>query len=316
MRLNRRLALGASLLALVVSACTTGGGSSSSPSATNAASGSPSASKPTITIGSADFYESALVGEIYAQALEAKGYTVERKFNLGARALTNKGLQDGNLDVMPEYIGSEARELKATATGDPQATAKNLADALKPLGLALLDIAPGQDQNGFAVRQETADKFNLATMSDAAKVADQLNWGLPPECSTNPSCGDALKSAYGIDVGKVKVTKLAPCSTAMAQALNSSSIDVAELCTTQPDIESFNFVLLQDDKQSQAADNMAPIVRQSVLDKAPSDFAETLNAVSAKLTTEALTKMGVAVAVNHQKPEDVAGSFLTDNALK
>ena len=112
MRRFRMLALGASVLALVLSACSTGGGSSSSASA----------SKPKVIIGSANFYESALVGEIYAQALEAKGFTVDRKFNFGTRALTNAALKSGQLNLMPEYIGSDASTLKATATGDPQAT--------------------------------------------------------------------------------------------------------------------------------------------------------------------------------------------------
>jgi Periplasmic glycine betaine/choline-binding (lipo)protein of an ABC-type transport system (osmoprotectant binding protein) len=310
MRIGRKLALGASLLALLVSACTTGGGSSTSPTG-----GSPATSKPKIVVGSADFYESALVAEIYAQALEAKGYTVERKLNVGARQATNAALKSGDLNLMPEYIGSEARELKATATGDPVATAANLKAALKPLGLTVLDIAPGQDQNGFVVRQETADQYSLKTVSDLAKVADKVKWGLPGECSTNPSCGPALKTAYGIDIGKLRVTKLDACSAAMATALSSSNIDVAELCTTQPDIEKFNLVLLEDDKQSQAADNMAPVVRQDLLDKAPSDFADTLNAISAKLTTDTLTKLGVKVAVDHQKPEDVAKQFLADSGL-
>lgn len=312
MRIYRTLALGASVLALLVSACTTGGGSSTSPSGSAPAS---TAEKPKVTVGSAAFYESALVAEIYAQALEAKGYTVERKLNVGARDATNAALKSGELNLMPEYIGSEARELKAEATGDPDTTAANLKAALEPLGLTVLDIAPGQDQNGFVVRQETADEHSLTTVSDLAKVADQLKWGLPGECSTNPSCGQALKDSYGIDIGTLDVTKLDACSAAMAQALTSSNIDVAELCTTQPDIESFNLVLLQDDKQSQAADNMAPVVRQDLLDAAPDDFAETLNAVSAKLTTDALTKMGVAVAVDHQNAEDVAKQFLEDNGL-
>ncbi len=310
MRIGRKLALGASLLALLVSACTTGGGSSTSPTG-----GSPAASKPKIIVGSADFYESALVAEMYAQALEAKGYTVERKLNVGARQATNAALKSGDINLMPEYIGSEARELKATATGDPAATATNLKTALQPLGLTVLDIAPGQDQNGFVVRQETADTYTLKTVSDLAKVADKVKWGLPGECSTNPSCGPALNTAYGIDISKLRVTKLDACSAAMATALSSSNIDVAELCTTQPDIEKFNLVLLDDDKQSQAADNMAPVVRQDLLDKAPADFAATLNAISAKLTTEVLTKLGVKVAVDHQKPEDVAKQFLTDSGL-
>lgn len=314
MRTYRKLALGASVLALLVSACTTGGGSSTSASPSGSVPAS-TAVKPKVVVGSADFYESALVAEVYAQALEGKGYTVERKLNIGARQVTNAALKSGELNLMPEYIGSEARELKATATGDPDATAANLKAALAPLGLTVLDIAPGQDQNGFVVRQETADQHSLASLSDLAKVADQLKWGLPKECSTNPSCGQALKDSYGIDVSKLQVTKLDPCGSAMAQALTSSNIDVAELCTTQPDIESFNLVLLDDDKQSQSADNMAPIVRQDLLDAAPSDFAETLNAVSAKLTTEQLTKMNVAVAVDHQDPAKVAEQFLKDSGL-
>jgi osmoprotectant transport system substrate-binding protein len=318
MRLYRTIALGASLLALLISACTTGGGNSSQAPDLAGGTASPTAAsaaaKPSVTIGSANFYESALVGEIYAQALEAKGYTVERKFNLGARSVTNEALQKGQLDLMPEYIGSEARELKAEATGDPQQTAQNLEKALEPLGLQLLDIAPGQDQNGFVVRQETADQYSLKTISDLAKVADKVTWGLPAECETNPSCGKALKDAYGVDIATLNVKKLDACSSEIAVALNSKAIDVAELCTTQPDIERFNFVLLDDDKQSQAADNMAPIVRKELLDKAP-DLAETLNAVSAKLTTETLTKMGAKVAVDHAKPEEVAKQFLTDNGL-
>jgi osmoprotectant transport system substrate-binding protein len=305
MRRFRMLALGASVLALVVSACSTGGGSSSSASA----------SKPKVIVGSANFYESALVAEIYAQALEAKGFTVDRKLNLGARSLTNAALKSGQINLMPEYIGSEARELKATATGDPKATFDALKAALDPLGLTVLNYAPGADQNGFAVRKETADQYSLKTMSDAAKVADKLKWGLPPECSANPSCGQALKVAYGIDVTKVQWVKLAPCSPVMATALNTSKVDVAELCTTQPDIARFNFVLLTDDKQSQSADNMAPVLRKDLVAAGGSLLTDTLNAVSAKLTTDGLTQMGVKVNVNQQKITDVAKQFLKDNSI-
>jgi len=305
MRRFRMLALGASVLALVLSACSTGGGSSASASA----------SKPKVIIGSANFYESALVGEIYAQALEAKGFTVDRKFNFGTRALTNAALKSGQLNLMPEYIGSDATELKAKATGDPQATFDALKAALDPLGLTVLQFAPGADQNGFAVRKETADTLSLKTLSDAGKVANQLKWGLPPECSTNPSCGQALKDAYGVDITAVQWVKLAPCSVAMATALNSKKVDIGEFCTTQPDIARFNFVLLQDDKQSQSADNMAPVLRQDLLTAGGSVLSDTLNAVSAKLTTDQLTQMGVKVDVNKENPATVAKQFLQDNSL-
>lgn len=307
MRKYRGVALGASVLVLLISACTTGG-SSQSPTASQAA-------KPKVVVGSADFYESTLVAEMYAQALEAKGYTVERKLVLGARKLTNDALKNGQLNLMPEYIGSEARELKAEATGDPEATAANLKKALEPLGLTLLDVAPGQDQNGFVVRQETATKYNLKTLTDLAAVTDKLKWGLPPECKTSPSCHQALLDSYGIDTDKLEVVPLAPCSAPMAEALNSSNVDVAELCTTQPAIQQFNFVLLDDDKRSQPADNMAPVVRKDLLDSAPADFADTLNAISAKLTTDELTALGVDINNNHKTEAEVAKKWLTDNGL-
>jgi osmoprotectant transport system substrate-binding protein len=317
MRRFRMLALGASMLALMVSACSTGGGSSTSPSANTSTSASP-AGKPTIKVGSANFPESQIVGEIYAQALEAKGFKVERKLNLGVRTLTNDALRAGAINLMPEYIGSEATQLGAAATGDPAQTLTNLNAALAKLDtpMVALNYSPGADQNGFVVRKETADQFGLKTLSDAAKVANQLRWGLPPECATNVSCGAALKSAYGIDITAVKEwKKLAPCSVPMAVALNKSVVDVAELCTTQTDIVRFNFVLLQDDKHSQPADNMAPILRKATADQGGAALADALNAVSAKLTTEVLTNLGAQVAIDQKKIEDVAKQFLTDSGL-
>jgi osmoprotectant transport system substrate-binding protein len=184
----------------------------------------------------------------------------------------------------------------------------------------VLDAAPAQDGNGFVVRQETADDLSLVTMSDLAKVANNLKWGLPLECSTNPSCGPGLKSVYGINIATVKnVKNLEACSGEMATALNEGDndrgIDVAELCTTQADIGRYNFVLLQDDKHLIPAENVAPVVRNDLLAAAPDDFETTLNAISAKLTTEELTKLNVQVSVNQESIEDVARQWLADQGL-
>ncbi len=317
MRKFRMLALGASMLALMISACSAGGGGSTSPSA-NTSTGASPAGKPTIKVGSANFPESQIVGEIYAQALEAKGFKVERKLNLGVRTLTNDALRAGAINLMPEYIGTEATQLGAEAAGDPAQTLTNLNAALAKMDTPMiaLDYSPGADQNGFVVRKETADQYKLKTLSDVAKIANQLRWGLPGECATNVSCGAALKSAYGIDITAVKLwKKLDACSQLMAVALNKSVVDVAELCTTQTDIVRFNFVLLQDDKHSQPADNIAPILRKATADQGGAALADSLNAVSAKLTTEALTNLGAQVAIDQKKIEDVAKQFLTDNGL-
>ena len=154
MRRYRTAALGASLLALLVSACTTGG-SSSSPGASEA-------SKPAVTIGSHGFDESVLLAEIYAQALEAHGYTVTRQ-DFGSRALAMPSLDSNAINLVPEYIGSLVRFLDGEATGDTDETMTNLAAVLEPKDLTVLNAAPAQDGDGFVVRQETAGDFGLVT---------------------------------------------------------------------------------------------------------------------------------------------------------
>jgi osmoprotectant transport system substrate-binding protein len=319
MRIYRTLALGAASLALILSACTSGG-SSASPSAgeSQAESSSPAESMvehPSITIGSAGFYESQLMAEIYAQALEAAGYPVERRLGIGTRDETQPAIESGQIDLLPEYIGSELTKLGGTASGDPAATFADLQAALEPLGLTALEAAPAQDQNAFVVRKETADQYSLTTMSDLAAVAGELKWGLPPECETNDLCAGALESAYGITFADLNVEPYGACSAPIAAALNSGVIDVAELCSTQPDIAQFNFVALTDDLQTQPSENLAPIVRTEWLDAAPADFASILNAVSAAMTTEDLTALGVEVAVQQRDVADVATEWLTDNGL-
>jgi osmoprotectant transport system substrate-binding protein len=309
MRIRRMLALGAVLLALVISACTPGGGSTT-PSA------SPAAQKPDITVGSANFDESALVAEIYAQALEAHGYAVERKLELGDRPVLQAALTSGGVNLVPEYLGGLATYLKAEVSSDPQATFDAMQAKLDAEDLIAFDYSPGTDADGWVVRKETADELNLKTMTDIAKVADQLVWGLASFCPTNPDCGPGLKSTYGIDISTLpEVETLSPCSTEMAEALNNSAIDVAQVCTTQPAIQTFNFVLLEDDKGLQPAQNMAPVARKDLADAAPADFADTLNAVSAKLTTDELTKLNVEVSVNQTSFADAATQWLKDQGL-
>lgn len=308
MRTNRRLALGAVLLALTISACTPGGGGTS-PSA------SASAGKPTVTVGSAGFDEAALIAEIYAQALEAHGYTVNRHLEIGERALVQAALDDDEVNLVPEYLGGLGSSLGAAISSDTQATFDAMQAKLAEKNLVALNFSPGTDADGFVVRQETATTLGLATMSDLAKVADQLVWGLAPGCPTNSVCGPGLKTTYGIDISKLQVESLPPCSGQMAQSLNSSAIDVAQVCTTQPDIPTFNFVLLQDDLGLQPAQNIAPVARQDLLDAAPDDFEATLNAVSAKLTTAELTKLNVEVSVKQVSFANAAHQWLTDNGL-
>ena len=329
MRMNRVLALGASMLVLI-SACSTGGGSSNSPAATTAATSaatsaasseaSPSSAgvKAPIKIGSDNFYESVLMAEVYSQVLEKAGYQVDRKFKLGARQARQPALESGQVDLVPEYVGSGLGYYdKTKTTGDGAANAAALQEILKGKGggITVLDIAPGQDSNAFVVRKDTADSLKLAKMSDLAAVQDQIKWGLPADCDTNPLCSGALKD-YGITYPPKSRTALDACDAPMATALQGKAIDLAELCSTQPAIAQFGFVTLEDDKKTQPAENIAPIVRDDYLAKVDAtSFEALLNAASTKMTTDELTKLGVQVAVDHKDVKDVATAWLTANGL-
>jgi osmoprotectant transport system substrate-binding protein len=317
MRLSRKLALGASMLVLL-GACSTGGGSSSVPS-TAASAGGASASDPTIKVGSDGFYEAKLMAEIYAQALEGAGYKVDRTaIGIGARSVSAAAIESGQFDLKPEYIGSGlAFYQKGAQTGDPGANQKALQAILatKGGGITVLDYSPAADQNAFVVRKDTADQFKLSKLSDVAAVQAQLKIGVATDCSTNPICGAALKSAYGIDVSNA--TKLAACDTPMAQALKGKTIDVAELCSTQPDIAVNGWVVLADDKQTQPADNLAPLVRNDLLGKLAdkAGFEKILNAVSAAMDTATLTDLGKQVSVDNKDIAVVAKAWLQAKGL-
>ncbi len=300
MRLNRALALGASLLVLL-SACSTGGGS-----------------KATIKIGSDGFYESNLMAEIYAQALEANGYTVDRTgMAIGARKVSAAALESGQIDLKPEYIGSGLAYYEpGKQTGDPKANATELQNVLngKGGGITVLNYSPAADQNAFVVRADTAAQFHLTKMSDLAAVQAQLKFGVATDCPTNPVCGAALKSAYGLDLSKA--TLLSACDTPMAQALLGKTIDVGELCSTQPDIAVNGWVVLQDDKSTQPADNIAPLVRNDYLAKVDKTAFETiLNNVSAKMDTATLTTLNKEISVDKQDIAAVAKQWLQANGF-
>lgn len=298
MRMFRRLALGASVLALALSACSTGG------------------SGATIKIGSDGFDEARVVAEIYAQALEAKGFTVDRAgIGLGARAVTKAALESGQIDIKPEYIGSGlAAGYGGTATNNSDTNRQGLQDKLTPLKITVLNYTPAQDTNAFVVRKETADQYKLTKMSDTAAVQNDLKWALATDCPTNPLCAKALKDAYGID--QPNATLLDACSGPMANALLNKTVDVAELCSTGPEIITNGWVVLEDDKHTQPADNIAPLVRDDLLAKVDKQkLTDTLNAVSAKIDTTTLAQLYYDVAVNHKDLTVVARDWLKANGF-
>ncbi|HEY3163764.1 MAG TPA: ABC transporter substrate-binding protein [Candidatus Limnocylindrales bacterium] len=323
MRTPRVLALGLTTLVLF-GACSTGASTApstapaSAPASVAPASVVPAsaAAKADIRIGSDNFYESKLMGEIYAQVLENAGYKVERKFALGSRQERIPTMDAGQIDLVAEYVGSGLGFYdKSKISSDGAANAAALQAVLTPKNITVLGISPGQDTNAFVVRAEDATGKNLHKMSDLAAVQDQITWGLPSDCDTNPLCSGALKD-YGINYPPKKRTALGACDVPMAQALQGKAIDLAELCSTQPAIVQFGFVVLEDDKKTQPAENIAPLVRNDYLAKVDAAaFKALLDAASAKVTTEALTQMGKDVAIDQKDVKDVASAFLKAQGL-
>ena len=302
MRASFRVAIAFLVAVFVASAC--GGGSTGG-------------TKPTVTIGSTNFTEQLILGELYAQILEANGYTVTRKFNLGNREIVFPALTSNpkGIDMEADYLATLLAFVDKTATGstDPKATQAALQKALDSKGLTVLDYAPAVDQNGFVVTKATADRLKVAKLSDLAAVGNQLILGGPPECPARPFCALGLKNTYGITFKDFKALDSGgPLTVA---ALKGAQIDVGLLFTSDSTIATNNFVLLDDDKHLQLSDNVAPIVRNDLLSSAPSDFKTLINSIAPKLTTAELTGLNKQADVDKTDPKDIAKAWLKKQGL-
>lgn len=287
--------------AFLVAAC--GGGGAAGP-------------KPEVTVGSTNFFEQVVLGELYAQILEANGYKVTRKFNLGNREVVQPALQSGQIDVLAEYEATLVKFLDKSAdpTTDKNKAHEVLVKLLEPKGVVPLDPAEATDQNGLVVLKETADRYKLTKTSDLAAVAGQLVLGGPPECPNREFCIVGFKNTYGITFKDFKPLDAGgPLTVA---ALEGKQIDVAVLFTSDPSIAAKGFVLLEDDKHLQLADNIVPVVRKAILDKDTSgDIKRLLNSISAKLSQAELNGMNKEVAVDKKDPKDVAAAWLKKQGL-
>lgn len=299
-----RLTILLALVALVAGAC---GGAG--------APGAPAAEKPPLTIASFNFAESQILAEAYGQVLEANGYSVQYKHKLGNREIVFPALEKGDINFVPEYLATVlAFATKSTSkVGDAAEAHKQLTTALGEKGIVTFDFSSAVDTNAFVVTKATAQKHNLKKMSDLAAVSKQLVLGAPPECPQRPFCIQGLKSTYGIEFKEFKPLDAGgPLTVA---AVESGQVDVGLLFSTDAQIAAKGFVLLEDDKKLQAADNVVPVVRKDVADKGGSTLRELVNGVSKKLTTEKLTALNAQVAIDKKDPREVAKGFLQAEGL-
>jgi len=268
-----------------------------------------------ITVASFDFPESVLLAEIYAQAIEGAGIRVEREPSLGPRELVMPALLEGLVELVPEYAGSGLQFLAGDGSTSPdhEINHQRFAERLATLDVTALDASPAEDQNGFAVTAETAQRYGLRTLSDLARVSRELVFGGPPECTRRPFCIPGLERSYGITFGQV-FSNLDTGGPRTVSALAEGTVDVALLFTSDGAIDLNDFVLLEDDLRLQPAENVTPVIATGVLDRFGPSLADTVNAVSARLSTGELRALNAEVA-RGATPEQIASRWLATNGL-
>ena len=303
---HRRHVVGALLvvLALVVAGC--GDDDSGEETAGGQA-------RDTITIGAFNFTESAILAAIYEGALEAQGFTVTVRPNLGNREVVAPALERGEINLYPGYAATELEFFNKSAgeaTPDAQATVEKLRGHLEPKGLTALDPSPAIDANAFAVTRATAERYNLRKLSDLAPVANQLVLGGPPECPTRPFCALGLEQTYGIKFKEFK--QLDAGGPLSKSALDNGDVDVALIFSSDGAIAAKGYVVLEDDKKLQNADNVVPIMTAR---SATDDVRSVLNRVSAALTTEDLTQMNKRAEIDKEDPSVLADGWLKEHGF-
>jgi osmoprotectant transport system substrate-binding protein len=316
MRRNRRWRLGAGLVTLGAAVTLSACGSSSSTSSTSVKTTpvitKPGVGKPSVTIGSKNFPEEFVLGQLYAQALRAKGYKVTLKENIGSTELTDKALTSGQIDMYPEYTGT-ILSVVAHKTKEPvsAADAYTQANAFEQgRGFTLLGRTPFFDSDALAVLPAYAKAHSLASIADLKPLGKSLRLIAAPEFATRAEGLVGLKQIYGLN------PTFKPLSIGLTYtALDSHRADAADVFTTDPQLIGGKYTVLSDPKFVFGYQNVAPVVSKKILTAEGPGFEQVLDAVSAKLTTPAMQSMNAAVSLDKQSPVSVARKFLAANGL-
>ena len=293
-----RLAIGAVVVgaALALSGCATGDPLDS---------GSGAGESETIVVGSQAYYSNEIVAEIYAQALENAGFTVERQFQIGQRDAYLPALESGEVDLFPEYTGNllQFYSPDTTATASDEVYAE-LQDAL-PEGLTVLDQSDATDQDSYNVTAAFAEENGLVSIGDLAGVSVPLTLGGAPELEERPYGPSGLLEVYGVTVG------FTATGDTTVEDLLAGTVNIANVYSADPRIQTEGLVTLADPEGLFLASNVVPLVNAEVADQ----IADVINAVQAKLTAEGLVALNVQSTVDQKSSADIATAWLTENGL-
>ena len=265
----------------------------------------------TVVLGTKNFGEEYMLGQLYKQALEAKGFKVSYKENIGSTELTQSALTSGKINMYPEYTGVVVQVVFHHATSPKTAAATyKLAKQLEAgKGYTLLNPTPFYDTDVVAVTDATAKKYGLQQIGDLKKVG-AFKFGGYPECATRSTCLVGYKKAYGLKKVSFVPTQL------LYPGLDSNKFLAADVFSTDPPLANpSKYTVLADPKHVTGFQNVAPIVKTSVANALGSKFTQTVNAVSSKLTLNAMIAMNKAFYVDKQSAKNIAKAFLKANGL-
>lgn len=322
---NPRTPLGRRALALLavpafaLAACGGGGGGDAFEEATTTSDAAAGGDAGSLTVGGADFTEMKVMQAMYQLLLEEAGYTVDVK-TVGQREVYTPSLESGEIDVVPEYAATMAEYLNREENGpdaEPISTndAAETVEAMTPLaearGLSVLEASQAVDANGFYVTKDFAEENDLTTLSDLAALGQPITLAAGDECLERVFCVLGLQETYGLDVAGVTGDDFG--SATGKQKVVDGDAQLGLSGTTDGTLEGLGLVVLEDDKELQAADNLIPVVNtESAGDE---QVAQTLNALAEVLTTEDLTNLNSQVDGERLLPEDVAKDYLTEKGL-
>lgn len=263
----------------------------------------------TVVIGSQDYYSNEIIAEIYAQALEAEDIDVERQFRIGQREVYLPEIENGSIDLFPEYTGPLllALDPKATAT-KPDEVYAALGEAL-PDGLRLLDQSPATDQDSYVVTKEFADKWGVTTIEDLKKVTDRIVFGANSEAESRPNGPKGLKKTYGVDVTFTPIEDSGGPLT--VKALKDGDIQVGLIYTADPSIKKNDLVTLEDTKGLFLASAVVPVASDDVSD----DAAQVIDDISAAMTPEDLIALNARSVDEKLSAEVIAKDWLAEKGI-
>jgi osmoprotectant transport system substrate-binding protein len=302
----RRLALGVLAAALVLAGC---GGAD-----TPAKPAKTSPAQAPLRIGTKNFAEQFLLGELYKQALEAKGFRVELKENIGSSEIIHQALADGALDMYPEYVGvllSEVANVRARPKS-PQAAYDQAQAFERGRGFTLLGATPFSDANALAVKPAFAKRHKVRSIADLAKVPGGVRIGAPPEFQTRFEGLVGLQQRYGLRNARAQALAIGR----QYPALDAGRVDVAAVFTTDGQLAGGRYVILEDPRGVFGTQHLAPIISDAALRAHGPRLRAVINAVSERLTASAMRRMNAAVQLEGESSAEVADGFLRSAGLK